>query len=203
MLGLMQTQPLLVSSIITHAARNHARAEVVSKLVDGATHRTSYREIEARARRLAAGLQGLGVGPHDRVATLAWNSHRHLELYYAVSGMGSVIHTVNPRLSPDDIAFILNDAGSVVLCADLTFAPLVEAIAARIPSVRTVVLLADPEQMVEVRLAPGQRVLCYETLLAEADQDFAWPVLDEDTASALCYTSGTTGRPKGVLYSHR
>src|SRR4051794_33038504 len=193
MLGLMQTQPLLVSSIITHAARNHARAEVVSKLVDGATHRTSYREIEARARRLAAGLQGLGVRPHDRVATLAWNSHRHLELYYAVSGMGSVIHTVNPRLSPEDIAFILNDAGSVVLCADLTFVPLLATIAARIPAVRAVVMLAEPGQMPEFGLAPGQNLLCYEDLLTASGDDFGWPQLDELQASALCYTSGTTG----------
>ncbi len=203
MLGLMQTQPLLISSIITHAARHHGAAEVVSRLVDGAVHRTTYRQVETRARRLVRAMQALGVAPGDRVATLAWNSHRHLELYYAVSGMGSVIHTVNPRLSPDDIAHILNDAGSVVLCADLTFAPLVEAIASRVPGVRAVVMLADEGQMPALALAPGQRLLCYETLLADAGEDYEWPALDEAAASALCYTSGTTGRPKGVLYSHR
>ena len=203
MLGLMQTQPLLISSIITHAARHHKRAEIVSRLIDGRMHRTGYPQIEARARRAARALQSLGVARHDRVATLAWNSFRHLELYYAASGMGSVIHTVNPRLSPDDVAFILRDAGSVVLCADLSFVGLVEQIAADIPSVRAVVLLAEREEMPAVALAPGQRLLCYEELLAAADEDYEWPVLDENLASSLCYTSGTTGRPKGVLYTHR
>ncbi len=203
MLGLMQTQPLLIASILTHAARHHARAEIVSRLVDGRIHRITYPALEQRARRLARALQDLGVERHDRVATLAWNSYRHLELYYGVSGMGAVIHTVNPRLAPDDIAFILRDAGSKILCADLSFTALLETIAPMIPDVQTVVMLAERAEMPEIKLAEGQVLLCYEDLLDDASAEFDWPVLDENTASALCYTSGTTGRPKGVLYTHR
>ena len=203
MLGLMQTQPLLISSIITHAARHHQRAEVVSRKLDGSLHRTTYPAIETRARRLARALQALGVARHDRVATLAWNGYRHLELYYGVSGMGSVVHTVNPRLAPDDIAWIIRDAGSVVLFADLSFVSLIETVAPQLPALRAIVLLAERSEMPEVVLAPGQELLCYEEMLAAAADDFGWPVLDENQASALCYTSGTTGRPKGVLYTHR
>ena len=145
----------------------------------------------------------LGVQPGDRVATLAWNSNRHLELYYAVSGMGAIVHTVNPRLAPEDIAHILNDAGSVALFADPGFAPLLAGIAAHLNDVKTVVLMAAEDAMPVVTLAPGQDVRCYETLLEDTDADYEWPDFPEETASALCYTSGTTGRPKGVLYSHR
>ena len=203
MLGLMQSQPLLISGILTHAARHHRTAEVVSREADGSITRFTYPAVEERARRLARALLAMGVQQGDRVATLAWNSNRHLELYYAVSGMGAVIHTVNPRLAPEDIAHILNDAGSVALFADPGFAPLLAGIAGQLPAIKTVVLLADEGTMPDATLAPGQEVRCYETLLGDNDADYAWPRLDEETASALCYTSGTTGRPKGVLYSHR
>src|SRR5271166_2122549 len=188
MQGLMQRYPLLISSLIVHAARHRGDAEVISNLGGPSLHRTTYAEVERRSRRLARVLAKLGVGLGDRVATLAWNDYRHLELYYGVSGMGAVCHTVNPRLSADDIAFILTDAQDCIIFADPSFA---------------VVLLADAKGMKDIELAPGMRLYCYETLLAEADEDYVWPEFDENTASALCYTSGTTGRPKGVLYSHR
>jgi acyl-CoA synthetase (AMP-forming)/AMP-acid ligase II len=204
MLGLMQQQPLLVSSFIRHAARNHPAVEVVSRLGDDTIHRTNYATVERRARQLMRVLQSLGVKHGDRVATLAWNSYRHLELYYAVSGMGAVCHTINPRLALDDIAYIVNHAEDVVLFADPGSAALVTALAPLVrDSVRTVVLLTDAAAMPDLDLAPGMRLACYETLMATADADDAWPEFDENTAAALCYTSGTTGRPKGVLYSHR
>jgi acyl-CoA synthetase (AMP-forming)/AMP-acid ligase II len=204
MLGLMQRYPLLISSLIVHAARHRGGAEVVSNLGGASLHRTTYAEVERRSRQLARVLAKLGVGFGDRVATLAWNDYRHLELYYGVSGMGAVCHTVNPRLSADDIAFIIDDAKDCAIFADPSFVALLAEIAPKVNSfVRSVVLLTDEAGMPEAKLAPGMRLYCYETLMAEADEDYAWPEFDENTASALCYTSGTTGRPKGVLYSHR
>ena len=203
MLGLMQQRPLLLSSIIAHAARHHAGGEVVSKLTDGSVHRTTYAEVERRARRLMRILRDLGVRPGDRVATLVWNGYRHLELFYAISGMGAVCHTVNPRLALDDIAFIMADAADCVLFAETDFAGLISALAPCVPSLRAVVALCGPEQMPDLPLPGGVALRSYEALMADADEDDAWPSFDENAASALCYTSGTTGKPKGVLYSHR
>ena len=204
MFGLMQNYPLMISSLLTHAARHHGSGEVVSRTHDGSIHHTTWGETERRARRLARVLQRLGVGDGDRVGTLAWNDYRHLEVYYAAPGMQAICHTVNPRLHPDDVTYIINHASDRVLFVDIGFAPLLNQIAPRVgDSVRDVVMLGTPAQMPEVTLAPGMRLHCYDTLMAEADEDYAWPGFDENTASALCYTSGTTGRPKGVLYSHR
>ncbi len=204
MLGLMQDQPLLISYIIKHAARHHSAAEVVSKTVEGGIHRYTYADAERRSRRLARALQHLDVRAGNRVATLAWNGYRHLELYYGVSGMQAVCHTVNPRLSSDDIAFILHDAGAVLLFTETSFIAQVEAVAQRLAGqVRAVVVMADRARMPAIALPAGMELLCYEEIMAAADENYVWQTFDERTAASLCYTSGTTGRPKGVLYSHR
>jgi acyl-CoA synthetase (AMP-forming)/AMP-acid ligase II len=204
MLGLMQQKNLLLSSIIRHAARWHPHAEVVSRMSETQVHRSDYANVERRSRRLANVLQSLGVKQGDRIATLAWNNYRHLELYWAISGMGAVCHTVNPRLASDDITYIMTHAGDSVLFADLSFVPLIAEIAPSIAGcVHHVVLMADRVEMPSVTLPHGMTLHCYEDLMTQADDDFDWPDFDENTASALCYTSGTTGRPKGVLYSHR
>jgi len=204
MLGLMQTYPLMISSLLRHAARHHANGDVVSRTHDGSIYRTTWGATERRARRLVRVLQSLDVGGSDRVGTLAWNDYRHLEVYYAAPGMQAICHTINPRLHPDDITYIVNHAADRVLFVDVGFAGLIGQIAPRVSeSVRDVVMLAGEAEMPDVPLPPGMRLHCYDTLMAEADDDFDWPSFDENTASALCYTSGTTGRPKGVLYSHR
>ena len=200
MRGLMMETPLAISSLIEHAARYHGAREIVSRTVEGPIHRTNYAEAHSRAKRLVNALARLGVGEGDRVATLAWNGYRHFELYYAVSGMGAVLHTINPRLFADQIAYIVNHAEDSYVFLDLTFVPLVEAIAGRLDSVKGFVIMTDTAHMPETKLG---NVLCYESLLADQSDDYAWPVLDEGTASSLCYSSGTTGNPKGVLYSHR
>ena len=199
--GLMMQQPLLISSLLVHAERHHGEQEVVSRRVEGDIHRTTYRELAARARRMANALARLGVKSGDRVATLAWNGYRHLEVYYAASGSGAVLHTLNPRLHPDQLTYIADHAEDRVLFFDLTFLPLVEAIAPRVRTIKHWVALTDRAHMPASSKIEG--LLCYEEL-AEAESDrFAWPTFDEAQASSLCYTSGTTGNPKGALYSHR
>ncbi len=200
--GLMQHEDLLVSSIIRHAALHHGRADVASRLGDAAIHRTDYASIDARARRLIGVLESLGVAQGDRVATLAWNSFRHLELYYGTPGMGAVCHTINPRLAIDDIAYIVDHAGDVVVFADSLFLPLLARVLPLTSgTVRAVVALDDDAP--EADFPEGVAVLGYEALLRDAVGPADWPRLDERTACGLCYTSGTTGRPRGVLYSHR
>ncbi|MFJ4291830.1 3-(methylthio)propionyl-CoA ligase [Cupriavidus sp. NPDC089707] len=201
MLGQMMHQPLLISSLLRHAERHHGEQEVVSRRVEGDIHRYSYKELAARSRCLAKALATLGVRQGARVGTIAWNGYRHLELYYAVSGSGAVLHTLNPRLHADQLAWIADHAEDQVLCFDKTFLPLVEVVAPRLATVRHFVLMADRDQMPADTRIPG--LLCYEDLIASQDDDFDWPEFDENTASSLCYTSGTTGNPKGVLYSHR
>jgi fatty-acyl-CoA synthase len=197
----MMQQPLLISSLLTHAERHHGEREVVSRRVEGDLHRTTYRELARRSRRMANALAALRVAPGDRVATLAWNGYRHMELYYAVSGSGAVLHTLNPRLHPDQVVWIADHAEDQVLFFDLTFLPLVEAIADRVRTIKTFVVMTDREHMPAGGKIPG--LLCYEDLVDKHDDRFEWPTFDENSASSLCYTSGTTGNPKGALYSHR
>jgi acyl-CoA synthetase (AMP-forming)/AMP-acid ligase II len=200
MRGMMMDRPLLISSLIEYAARYHADTEIVSRAVEGGIHRTHYAALEQRARQAAQALQRLGAVAGDRIGTLAWNGYRHLELYFAVSGMGAVCHTINPRLFHDQIRYIVNHAEDKILCLDLTFVPLVEKLAADLPKVRHYVVMTDRAHMPETSLP---NVLCYEDVIGAESGDYAWPELDENTASSLCYTSGTTGNPKGALFSNR
>ncbi|HEX5766611.1 MAG TPA: AMP-binding protein, partial [Burkholderiales bacterium] len=185
--GLMMDQQLLISDLIRHADRHHGSTDIVSKTVEGGIHRYTYREAHARIRRLANALKRLGVGMHDRVATLAWNGFRHFEVYYAVAGSGAVIHTINPRLFPDQVGYIANHAEDKVVFYDTTFAPLIEKLRPQLKTVKRFIALTDE----------------YEELISSEADTFDWPSFDERTAACLCYTSGTTGNPKGALYSHR
>ena len=200
MFGLMMDAPLMISSLLSYGAQWHSDVEIVTRTVEGPIHRYGYGEAARRAARLAHALRALGVEPGERVATLAWNTYRHFELYYGVSGMGGVLHTANPRLHPAQIAYVIEHAQDRYIFSDLTFVPILEAIAPALKSVRGYVILTGEATMPKTSLP---NVLCYESLLAAQPDHIEWPVFDERTASSLCYTSGTTGEPKGVLYSHR
>ena len=200
MLGLMQDWPLLCHRIIDHAALNHAERPIVTRSVEGGMHTTSYAEVRARALRLAQRLDRDGIRLGDRVATLAWNTWRHLEAWYGIMGIGAIYHTVNPRLFPEQIVWIVNHAQDRLLLLDLTFIPMVEKLADRLPGIERYVVLTDAKHMPATSLP---NAVPYEEWIGEADGDFAWKIFNENTAAGMCYTSGTTGNPKGVLYSHR
>jgi fatty-acyl-CoA synthase len=200
MLGLMQDWPLLLHKVIDFAALQFPAQEVVSRTIEGPMHRTNYREIRERALKGSQRLGRDGIKLGDRVATLAWNGHRHLETWYAITGIGAIYHTVNPRLFPDQIAWIINHAEDRFVFVDLTFVPLLESLADKLPTVERYIVLTDAAHMPATKL---KNAVAYEEWLAEADGDFHWLDFDERTAAGLCYTSGTTGNPKGVLYSHR
>ena len=199
MYGMMMNVPLTISSILQHAEAFNHDAEVVSRKPEGGIHRYTYGAAALRSRRLANALKQLGVNFQDRVATLAWNTHRHFELYYAVSGSGAIIHTINPRLFPDQIVYIVNHAEDIVLFVDLSFVPLIEAIFPKLTTVQHVVVMAGKEHLPQSSLP----LVAYEELIEAQSDAFDWPQFDENIAASICYTSGTTGNPKGVLYSHR
>ncbi|HSV36439.1 MAG TPA: 3-(methylthio)propionyl-CoA ligase [Ramlibacter sp.] len=201
MLGLMQSQPLLISSLIDFAERHHGDAEIVSRRVEGDIHRYTWRNVAQRARQVAHALDGMNLLFSDRVATLAWNGYRHLELYFGVSGSGRVLHTINPRLHPDQIAWIASHAEDQVLCFDMSFLPLVQAVHARCPAIRQYVALCDSDKLPADTGIPN--LVSYESWIGGQSTEYEWPSFDENSASSMCYTSGTTGNPKAALYSHR
>ena len=200
MLGLMQDWPLLCHRIIDHAALNHGGRPIVTRSVEGDMHSTTYAEVRARALRVAQRLDRDGIRLGDRVATLAWNTWRHLEAWYGIVGIGAIYHTINPRLFPDQIVWIANHAQDRLMLLDLTFVPMLEQLASRLPSIERYVVLTAARHMPATSLRDA---VPYEEWIGEVDGDFAWKTFDENTAAGMCYTSGTTGNPKGVLYSHR
>jgi 3-(methylthio)propionyl---CoA ligase len=201
MLGLMQQQSLLISSLIQFAERHHGDGEIVSRRVEGDIHRYNWAQAAKRARQVANTLDGMQVAQGSRIATLAWNGYRHLELYFGVSGSGRVLHTINPRLHPEQIAWIANHAEDQVLCFDMSFLPLVQAVHDKCPTIRQFVALCDADKLPADTGIPG--LVSYEAWMGSQPDTYTWPQLDENTACTLCYTSGTTGNPKGALYSHR
>jgi fatty-acyl-CoA synthase len=201
MLGLMQDQPLLISNLIDFAERHHADVEIVSRRVEGDIHRYTYQDAAKRSRQVAHALDSMALQLSDRVATLAWNGYRHFELYYGVSGSGRVLHTINPRLHPDQIAWIANHAEDQVLCFDMSFLPLVQAVHNQCKTIRQYVALCDADKLPTDSGIPG--LISYEAWIAPHPTSYRWPLLDENSASSMCYTSGTTGHPKAALYSHR
>ena len=201
MLGLMQNQPLMISSLIEFADRHHGEGEIVSRRVEGDIHRSTYKQVAMRARQVANALDAMNLAFSDRVATLAWNGYRHLELYFGVSGSGRVLHTLNPRLHPDQVAWIANHAEDKVLFFDLTFLPIIKAIQGKATSIQLYVALCDADRLPADSGIPG--LISYEALIAPQKTTYDWPEFDENSASSMCYTSGTTGDPKAALYSHR
>src|SRR6201997_4730925 len=200
MLGLMQDWPLLCHRILEHAATYHGTQEIVTRSVEGPIVRTTYRSVHDRALKVSQSLERDDIKLGDRIATIAWNTARHLECWYGIMGIGAICHTVNPRLFPEQIAWIVNHAQDRIVIADTTFVPVLEQVAAKMPSVERYVVLTDHAHMPRTQL---KNAVAYEDWIAECDGDFAWKTFDENTAAAMCYTSGTTGDPKGVLYSHR
>ncbi|MET0873326.1 MAG: AMP-binding protein, partial [Pseudolabrys sp.] len=196
--GLMQDWPLLCHRIIDHAATFHGERKVISRSVEGPIHTTTYAEVRGRALKVAQRLEKDGIKLGDRVATLAWNTWRHVEAWYGILGIGAIYHTVNPRLFPEQIAWIINHAGDRVMMTDLTFVPLLEKIADKLPSIERYIVLTDAAHMPKT---PLKNAVAYEDWIGEVDGDFTWKSFDENTAAGMCYTSGTTGHPKGVLYS--
>ena len=200
MLGLMQDYPLLVQTIIDHAAMNHGEREMVTRSIEGPIRRYTYADLRTRALRVAKALTNEGVVMGDRIATMAWNTDRHMEAWYGIMGIGAISHTLNPRLFAEQLVYIINHAEDKILFVDLTFVPVVQAIADKIPSIKKFIILTDDVHMPDTTLP---NAIAYETWLSAHDADFSWVAFDENTAAGLCYTSGTTGNPKGVLYSHR